>query len=230
MKNRFLFMMFGVVLTGNTALAGEMFQSRAYTPYVTGGIGVGIVQQTDFNFATGVDVGNDYENGFLAYGEVGFNFGKVGFIDNLKIGFELSRSKNDIDVHTIPALGGEQPNSTGDIVVTTTMANMYHEFDMDTRIVPYYGVGLGITLLDTSNYGVQAAPRALNDFTAAPSYSLMAGLNYISTKNLDFGIRYRYLATLGAEWTGSGPGADRRDLEYQNHSLSANLTYNFDFR
>ena len=203
------------------------FDDRKNRPYVSFGAGFNELGDTDFNFATGVDVENEYDTGYSISGELGYNFGELLFVDNVKLGLELGYTENDIDVHNIAALGGAQPSSTGDLSAFTILANMYHEYDTGTRFVPYYGLGLGVAIIDAKDYGVAAAPQALDDEEAAFLYQGTVGVNYMLTSDIDVGARYRYAATAGGEWTGAGAGAQSQDLDYENHIFAATLNYRF---
>lgn len=214
-------------LVAFNSYAGPQFSDRIGSSYASLNAGANTLDDTSFNFATGVDVENDYDSGFVVSGEIGHNLGKVAFIDNVKLGAELGYSDNEIDVHTIPALGGEQPGSVGDLTATTLLLNMYHEFDTSSRIVPYYGVGVGAAIVDAEEFGVAGVPNALDDDDTSFLYQGTVGANYMLTSNMDIGARYRYSATEGLELTGSGTGAQTTDFDYESHNFTVNLSYNF---
>ena len=214
-------------LSFSTGSSASDFDNRVDRVYVDVSGGMNMLEDTDFNFATGVDVENEYDNGVYVAGELGYNFGKFLFVDNVKIGAEVSYTENDIDVHNIPALGGAQAASTGDISATTVLANMYHEFDTQTKFVPYYGLGAGFSKIDAEGYGVQAAPNALEDDDTSFVYQLTAGVDYMLSDNVDLGLRYRYLASTGAEWKGLGANAVEQDLDYETQIVSVKLGYRF---
>lgn len=208
------------------ALAQQVnFEDRIDKPYVSLNLGLNTVDDTIFNFATGVDVGNKYDNGFVINGELGYNFGQYSFIDNVKLGVELGYSINDIDSHTIG--GAAQAGPTGDLRGTSILANMYHEFNTNSAFVPYYGLGIGAIMVDADEFGIGAVPNALTDDGTAFLYQVTAGVNYMLTSDIDIGVRYRYLATEGLELAGNGAGAMDKDFELESHNFTVGLTYRF---
>lgn len=216
-----------LALSTTAANADEMvaFEHRIHTPYFSLNGGVNDLDDTEFNFATGVDVDNEYDSGEVINAELGYNYGPFYFVDNVRLGVEVGYSENDIDSHSIG--GADQASSTGDLSALSVLANMYHEFDTQTRFVPYYGLGVGFASIDAENYGVATAPDALEDDDTAFLYQVNVGLDYMLTKQFDMGLRYRYAATDGAEWTGSGAGAEARDLDFQSSNYLVNVTYRF---
>ncbi|MEM6603469.1 MAG: outer membrane beta-barrel protein, partial [Pseudomonadota bacterium] len=149
-----------VLCAGSSAYADSGFLNRVNKPYISLNAGMNMVDNTDFNFSTTTNVENEYDDGYVITGEAGYNFGKFAFIDNVKLGFEIGYLQNEIDVHNIG--GAAQAGSTGDLNTLTFLANMYHEFDTGTRFVPYYGVGVGIAMVEADGFGVSAAPTALD--------------------------------------------------------------------
>ena len=214
------------IIASSPALA-QTFSERVGKPYISVDIGVNEVDDTSFNFTTGVDVKNEYDRGYVVTAEAGYNFGQFLFIDNVKLGAELGYSENDIDVHKISALGGKQSDSTGELSATTLLANMYHEYDTNTRFVPYYGLGVGFAKVDAQGFGVPAAPKALDDDDVAFMYQLNVGVNYLLTSNIDIGARYRYSATEGLELTGAGADAQDKDFDFESHNFTINVSYRF---
>lgn len=214
------------VTTSAPALAQmPQFEDRIDRVYTSIYAGINSVDDTSFNFTTGTDVGNEYDNGYTISGELGYNFGQFSFIDNVKLGVELGYTSADIDSHSIG--GVEQAGPTGRLKGTSLLANMYHEFDTNTAFVPYYGVGIGAFMADAGDYGIEAAPNALDDDGTAFMYQVTAGVKYMLTSNIDLGARYRYAATEGLELTGSGAGAMERDFDFESHNFTVGLTYSF---
>lgn len=201
------------------------FEDRFQTPYVSGSFGWNWTQDADFNYATGVDVESEFESGYAIAGEVGYNMGPVGFIDNNKLGIELGFLRNDVNDHNSSALALN--GSTGELNATTLMANMYHEYNTGTQFVPYYGVGIGMAEVEADGFGTNQTGLALDRDETGFMYQGTLGLNYIMTSNADFGVRYRYSAVEGIEFSGTGAGAREDDFEYDNHALSVVFAYNF---
>jgi OmpA-OmpF porin, OOP family len=200
------------------------FDDRVKKMYGSINAGVTSVDDTDFSAAPNVNVSSDYDEGYVVTGEVGYNVGKYFFIDNVKLGAELGYASNDVDSHSVG--GTNLAGADGDLNVATLMANMYHEYNTNTRFVPYYGVGIGLGRIDADGYRAAGA-TALDDDETAFAYQGTLGLNYMLTSSSDIGARYRYLAIEGAEVRGATAGASSEDFDYESHAFTVNYTHNF---
>ncbi len=203
----------------------DAFNRRIGKAYTSVNVGLSSVDDADFNFTPGVDVETDFDSGLHGSVEFGRNIGPVAFIDNVKLGLEASYAENEVDSHQ--AGGVQLSGSDGDLKTGTVMANMYHEFNTNSRFVPYYGVGVGAAYLNADNFRTNATGKALDDEDVAFAYQGTAGVNYMLSPQTDLGVRYRYLATEGAEMTGEGFNAEKEDFDYRNHLMTVNYTVQF---
>ena len=206
-----------------SAQSQPSFNDRIGKTYLQ--LNAGAVKQddTDFNVNAATNVENEYEDGYIINGAVGRNFGSLAFINNVKLDVELGYSSSGVENHNIN--GAATAGSYGDLNVTTLTANMYHEFDTGTRLVPYYGLGIGAANVETSSFGTAATGVVLDDEQTALAYHLSAGVNYIVSQRVDIGMRYRYSGVDGVEVVATD--GTTRDFDVMAHELTAGVNVNF---
>ncbi|RFB05808.1 hypothetical protein DX908_11330 [Parvularcula marina] len=130
----------------------------------------------------------------------------------------------------------------GDITVSTLMVNAYKEFafDMNGKISPYLGAGIGAAYFrpDFNNITSPTAadaggPQFSNRLVVAdrdyvPAAQGMAGLTYDFADNMMLDLRYRYLKTAEVDYGGymNSAFADFSS-EYDAHEVTAGFRWNF---
>ena len=136
---------------------------------------------------------SDTSGGFFAFPDIeydrGFTIGgALGYQIQDQVRAEASLSYRTADVDQV---GGISAGASGDVNVTSLMANVYYDFDLGLPVTPYLGAGLGLARvdLDAKLGGVSAK----DDDDTAFSFSLMAGAAYRISDNLDLSLGYRYL-------------------------------------
>ncbi len=105
----------------------------------------------------------DFETGYNIRGAIGYEFSR-GFISFLKPSVELEVGYAEADVSSGVFNGGDQ-SFGGDINVVTVQANYNSDIILsdNQKIIPYFGGGLGIGVVDTNivyfpNNGIATAP------------------------------------------------------------------------
>lgn len=195
--------------------------------YVGIGGGLNFLNDTDFNILGAVNVDNEYDSGVMFGGFVGYDFGRVWSFGGIRAEGQLSYHDNDVDVHSVAALGGNQPGSTGDASAIAFMANVYHDFLPDNRFRPYIGAGIGLAIVDFSDFGIAAIPSVLDDDDTAFAWQLIAGASYDITPNVIFGVEYRYFSADAELTSTAGTGAITSDIDYDSHIIMGRLSYRF---
>ena len=195
--------------------------------YVGIGGGLSLLDDTNFNILGTVNVENEYDPGVMFGGFVGYDFGQVWTYGGVRVEGQLSYHDNDIDVHSVAALGGNQPGSTGDASAIAFMANLYHDFLPKSRFRPYIGFGLGLAVIDFSDFGIAAIPSVMDDDDTAFAWQAMAGASYDITKNITFGLEYRYFSADAELTSTAGTGSVTSDIDYDSHIVMGRLRYRF---
>ena len=104
------------------------------------------------------------------------------------------------------------------------MVNAIYNVPLKGAIQPFVGLGAGpvIGVVDFSAPQVTGA----RDWDIAVGVQALAGVSVNFTRNLAFGLTYKFLATSGYDWTITGGISDKTDGLF-NHSVLAALTLRF---
>jgi outer membrane protein OmpA-like peptidoglycan-associated protein len=204
---------------------------------VYGAIGAGlsyIGPDRDFEGtgALAFDSEADYENGIGVYTALGHE-GAGGWRKE----FEFSYRTNDLRHFPgdgINFTGWNENTVDGDIQSMAFMFNLIKNFQSDSKVTPYVGIGAGMARLKADYIG--ADPSFSGGFGALNvqdkawefAYQGIAGLAFELAEGLALDLSYRYFATLDPDFTGTLAGlAENYEQEYNSHSLFAGLRWNF---
>lgn len=196
-------------------------------PYIGFAGGVNLLNDSDFDILAGVNVDNEYDPGYAIAGFLGYDFGPVWSLGGVRVEGEISYRLNDIDVHSVGALGGDQPGSDGDASALAFMANVYHDFSTETRFQPYFGGGLGVAIIDFSDYGIAAVPDVLDDEDTTFAWQLIGGVAYEISNRLSVGLEYRYFSAEPRLTSSTATSSVSNDVDYDNHSVMLRLNHRF---
>ncbi|MEM8988698.1 MAG: OmpA family protein [Pseudomonadota bacterium] len=201
-----------VALSSGAALAGE-------GPYAS--FGAGYNQPEDESIpVTGATLSPErevhYDSGFGVMGALGYDFG-----NSLRSEIELAHRDNDVSAIQTTA------NGAGDIAVTSLLANLIWEVDVESPVTPFLGVGVGGAHVD-ANYLATGATRAINvgDEDWALAYQGIVGLAWKVAENLAVDLSYRYFATDEVSFATAVPGGTL-DQEYTAHGAFVGLRWAF---
>jgi outer membrane autotransporter protein len=195
--------------------------------YLGAGGGLNLLEDTDFGIAGPATVDNEYEAGFVLSGRAGYDTGTIWQLGGIRGELELSYRDNEIDTHSVAALGGSQPGSTGTASTTALMVNAFHDFDTGTGFAPYVGGGVGYAWSELGDYGIQAVPNVLDDSDSGFAWQLGAGVGYALTRNATISLDYRYFRTSAEVTTSPATGARSNDVDLGSHSILVGLRYRF---
>ena len=195
------------------------------------------IQQPDANVpgVTGAPafVNVDYDTGYNVRGGIGYKLSR-GFIGFLIPSFELEVGYAEADVGSGDFNGGNQI-FIGDINVTTIQFNYNSDliFKDGQKIIPYFGGGLGVGIVDTNiayfpNNGIATAPTfdiegSSTDFVVNNRLGVKTKLS----KNLDIFLEGRYTRVSSGDFerrfVGGGADGFNAALEGDTDSFSLGL-------
>ena len=142
--------------------------------------------------------------GFLG-GRVGVGYSIFGFRPELSAGYRLA---------TIKDSDGKDSVTTMDLI-----ASVYYDVDTGSEIIPYIGVGGGI-----SNVTVKQAPSKPKSVLAL-SFQGAAGIGYALTEDLTLTLGYRLTGTMDADFAEKdGGGTLKMAL---GHNVELGIRYSF---
>ena len=135
-------------------------------------------------------------------------------------GVLISGNVGDVGTSTATALADER----GDITTDTWMLNVFYDFDLEYGIVPYLGLGLGVSASDLKFQPSGVA--LLNDDDQVFSYQVLTGVNYALSPMWSVYANYRYRNADGAKFYASELPV-RFDMDIDNHLLDFGIRFSF---
>lgn len=190
-------------------------------PYFDVFVGFGETDDTDFAVNGTSRIDTEFDNNF-AYGAT---FG-YAFDNQWRVEGEITRREADVDSHS---LDGSAPidGSSGDLNATSLFANVYYDFQTQSRVTPYVGVGVGTVKLDFVDFGVPGLD-ALDDDDDVLGYQAIAGLAVKINDRVQFRSDVRYMTADDAEVTSSAAtGSTPGEAPYSALDLTLGLRFTF---
>jgi len=174
--------------------------------YVSGNIGISWMNDIS-RTPTYTYEGDDYRqsvdtgSGISLNGAFGYDYG------DYRIEAELGYQTNDIETMTFLRNGdGETQEATGDVSVTSLMANAYYDIDLGGNVEFYLTTGIGVAQIDIDDVAPEYSEnRFFNTSETAFAYQLGAGLAIPVSDGIMLDARYRYLATTDFTIGGESP-------------------------
>ena len=165
----------------------------------------------------------DYEGGFAALGNVGYDYGRYNF-GNLRSEIELGYRRNGADSVTGSATGVGTGSASGNVGAYSLMANALWDLPVNFPVRPYIGAGIGGAYLDFNNIKTSTG-TFLKDNDIQFAYQGIAGLGWEITNNWRANLDYRYFATLDPSVKHGG--GTSVDTEYTSHTVMVGFAYKF---
>ena len=190
--------------------------------YASGFGGLNILPSEEFTIGDGITVHIfDYKAGYTFGGAVG-----TRIAENIRAEFELSRFSADVDRLRVP----EAPltiDLTGDAQGTVGLANVWFDWENDSAISPYAGLGLGLgrVAMDTAEPGFGAILVGSETGLAAQAG---AGLRLAASNSVTVDLGYRFKTVRNLGFFVPDLGADTTDFNLSMHQFQLGLTYQFD--
>lgn len=167
-----------------------------------------------------------FNPGFRGDISVGYNINTLWSVE-LNTGALLNTS--DFGINS----GGQNFDVQTETYTIPFLANVVYKFPFRNRLSAYVGVGAGGAASVSSFSSSLFDP---NDDTLVFAYQAELGLKYKFTKNMSFGIGYKFLGTTDPTWkfTIVDPGGILPPTQYSftekgfyTHSIGINLTWTF---
>ncbi len=145
--------------------------------------------------------------------------GAVGYLRN-----NVDQLKNSSQVST--------SNASGNVNVWTGLLNLYFDFNTNTGIVPFFGVGAGGVSIDYNSIKANGIQTNFDDRKTAFAYQGILGIGYQFTSHFRIAASYHYLRTPAMTFTstvesnGSGVRQRVRTI-YDNNLFNVGLSVIF---
>ena len=227
----------GLNLQGDTSNQGVLYDS-----FTTGEV-TGVSPPLTLPAGTSLDWSTRYDTGAFYGVALGW------YLASVRVELEYSRTEADIDGHhganangtDLSAIDagvllsgnvGDVGTSTsaaladgrGDIATDTWMLNVFYDFDLEYGIVPYLGLGLGVSANDLNFQPSGVA--LLNDDDQVFSYQVFTGVNYALNPVWSVYANYRYRNADGAKVYATQLPV-RFDMDIDNHLLDFGIRFSF---
>lgn len=246
MRTSVILAAFATTLALNTALAADMDDNLVIEapevlvsgdrtgPYVAARLAAAFGDDTQFDLDI-VDtfVINEYEsvsvNGALAIG--------YRFTDMFAAELEIGTGEQDIEAHTLTALGArlDSENAFGTTKLTYGLINITGEYETGMAVRPYLSAGIGLASAEFENHGVTLAGpvgplpagdvTVMNDKDRGIAYQIGAGIVVDITDKIGFEAGYRYFSVDDIELTAVDNVVS--DIKINQHQALFGVRYSF---
>jgi opacity protein-like surface antigen len=125
---------------------------------------------------------------------------------------------------------GEASSTDGDVRLFSVMANGYFDLDLDSKVTPWVGAGIGWGRVELDAQNKDGADQLdVSDTDSVFVYNFMAGATYEISKITDVSLGYRYVATEDITFQSSigDSRTQKMDYEYDSHEIFLGLRFNF---
>ena len=177
------------------------------TPYISGNLGLVLVNDSDVTDAYGDDAEISFDAGYSLSAAIGNAYENGGRAE-----VEFGYRANDIDDIKVPGYGSA--SISGDVSAMSLMANGYYDFKPDNKLSPFIGAGIGMAYVegDIDYLGSE------NDYVFA--YQASLGVSIDVTQSTKFDAQYRFFGT-------DDPDFDGLEAEYTTHNLMIGFRQSF---
>ncbi|TAE83820.1 MAG: porin family protein [Alphaproteobacteria bacterium] len=218
----------------STLLVGSLFAGASHAGYDGGQFGqhrwphwyVGLTGSMNFVSDSDVTLGNRgvgtvaFQDGYGLAGSIGYTPGPSGtLLDYTRFEFEIGHRMNDLENF---AAGGRYDRISGEVKSYSYMANVFFDFDTQTRVSPYVGGGLGLSTMT-----LESSTLSIEDEDNVFAYQAMVGLGWQpeSLLNTVLQVGYRYHATTSPSFADTAGRNFEHD--YNTHNIEAGARFRF---
>lgn len=183
--------------------------------------GIGETDDTSFGVLGTSRIETEFDSNF----NYGVSFG-YAFDNQWRIEGELFRREADVDTHNLDN-GGPIAGSFGEGNSVSIFANLFYDFDNESRVTPYLGFGVGTVNVDYADFGVPGL-AALDDDDDVLGYQFAAGIAVEINEAWSFRTDLRWLEAEDAELTSSvATGSTSSDVSYSAYDMTVGFRYRF---
>ncbi len=219
-----------------TAIAVALATSALASPalardgafYVGAEGGAMIVEDSDLKVAGPLDASIDHKYGYDFDGIVGYDFGvfrmeaEGGYRSADPDEFNAAQGFARIGA---PYAAGNYDGVRGRTSNLSFMVNGLLDFGPDDGLQGFVGGGAGIARTK-AKYSIDRSDGPfLNDSDTGFAYQALAGIRAPLTRNIEAGIKYRFLTQPNVRLTGAA--GQRVDTRWRSHSLLGSFIFNF---
>lgn len=188
-------------------LSSPIFAAEEKPYYISGNIGLSLVDATVSDPRIAFTVESELETDFMFGAAVGYDFG-MGRIEG-----EIGYSMHDLEA------SGASVASGGDIDILSLLINGFYDIETKSPVTPYVGGGVGVAFIDIEDVSVSGIViENKNDKVFA--YQLGAGIGYAVTDSVTLDFGYRYFAA-------SDPDFDGTEAEVSSHNFTVGARFSF---
>jgi len=131
------------------------------------------------------------------------------------------------------SLGYETVPISGSLEVRSAMLNVLVDFHTPTRVVPYLGVGAGISQVVAEGYTLDynravvglGYPQFFDEEIYALSWQAIAGVGYRLSPGTMLTLEFRYFRLATDRWSELFQTDELRDITFDDWSLGARFTF-----
>ena len=214
MRHNFFIAAIGVCVTLTTTPA---FSANTY---VKGALGYNALDNIEVTAP--IDALVDFEGGYWVAGALGYQHGPY------RVEAEISYTENDADTVTIFSNKTKYIEPVeGNINLLNTMLNGYYDFETNSPVRPYLGLGLGISNAEVEGYNKDYF-IIFNEDTIVFAYQASVGLMIEISSCLGLDLGYRYFKTNDFSLSNKIEGVSYRfETDYVTNIFSVAVKYSF---
>lgn len=185
--------------------------------YVTGGAGLALFDDLDFDDSALGRIELKPETGFAMGGAVGFRFNRA------------FRAEGEASYGFLSLRNAEQSGTAfavdGSFHVVTVLGNLYVDFGRG-RLRPYLGVGGGFGVIEGADVKINGiAPAEMSG--SAFAWQLIAGAAYQLEEKIDLTADYRFVNLGEVDTDGTAAGGSGKILSGGSHRFMIGARYHF---
>jgi len=170
------------------------------------GAGAGAAFYNDWELTGTVDA--DLDTGYMANVTVG------AYLDDVRV-FRLEAEGLYTSTEVNGVGGGE---ASGTLSNTGAMFNALYDVRTGTNWTPYFGVGIGYSLVDLDSFSVGVgSPTLIDDNDGVFAWQIKAGVAYQFSPSWSVNVAYRYFNAENPSFIGTD------GLTYDGESIRANI-------
>ena len=145
--------------------------------------------------------------------------------DGFAVETEFAYRHNDLDHDTFH---GDSTDLDGSLDTYTLLANVYYRIDTHTKLTPYIGGGVGISMLDLDMKRGDDGWFHAWDTDTQFAYQFIGGLAYDIAQHWSVGVEYRYFGTQDPSFIDHVDGTRIwTETVYHAHEVLFGVTYTF---